>query len=63
MTRKLYRILFDGEPDYIEATSFGKAIKLWRDNIIDENEPGVIAEDEEPESVELIHEKGVIREH
>ncbi len=58
----LYRVIFDGEPDYVEARTFAEAIVLWRANLIEENEPGVIDHNEDPESVELVHEKSVVRE-
>ena len=58
----LYRVIFDGEPNYVEARTFAEAIVLWRANLIEENEPGDIAPDEDPESVELVHEKSVVRD-
>lgn len=57
----LYRILFDGDPDFVEAETFAGAILLWRDNLIEENEPGDFDESVQPESVELVHEKPVLR--
>lgn len=58
---KLYRITFDGEPDYIEAVDFGAAIEIWRAKLIAENEPGDFDDDVEPESVNLEHDRPVLR--
>ncbi len=56
---RLYRILFDGEREHVEAPTFGEAIDLWRAH-------GVTAHDvdgsEEPESVELVDDEPVIRD-
>ena len=57
----LYRIQFDIDPDYVEAATFTDAINLWRLNLIRENKPGDFDDQVQPESVELVHEGGVIR--
>jgi hypothetical protein len=59
---KLYRVTFDGQPDYIEAYSFGGAVAIWRNHLIATNQPGDFENDVEPESVELLHEQPVLRE-
>ena len=55
---KLYRIEYDGDPDYIEAESFGAAIKVWREVIVPRDD---IDPEAEPESVTLISDKPVVR--
>lgn len=57
----LYRILFDNQPDYVEADNFTRAIDLWREHLIASNEPGDFDESVQPESVELVHEEYVLR--
>ena len=46
---KLYRIDYHGEPDYVEAESYGLAIAKWRDYVFDD-----LGADAEPTSVVLI---------
>lgn len=59
---KLYKIVFDSTRDFVEASSFSKAIELWRKDLVDS---GVYCEEDapsiEPESVELISGDPVIR--
>lgn len=57
MTMKLYRILFDNEPSFIEAESFGDAVTLWR-KVFEATED---CEAPEPESVELVHHEAAVR--
>jgi hypothetical protein len=61
----LYRVVFDGEPDYVEAENFTEAIQLWNDNLVETNEPehALHFRAEQPESVELVHEGAVLRSH
>lgn len=56
---KLYLIHFDGEGDYIEAQNFSEAVDIWKSGM--KREQGEDWEEEEPESVALIHEKAVWR--
>lgn len=58
----LYRVRFDCEDDFIEAPSFGDALRLWRKSLQANNEPGDIADDQEPETVELLSYSPVIRD-
>ncbi len=58
---KLYRVTFDGQPDFIEAATFGAAIVAWRLKLIADNTPGDFDDSVEPESVELVHDAPVIR--
>ena len=57
----LYRVVFDGQPDFVEAETFSRAIELWRAKLISENEPDDFEDNVEPESVELVHESPVVR--
>lgn len=61
---KLYRVTFDGTDDYVEAATFGQAIKVWREKLKADNNTGDASDftdDQEPESVELFHGDGVLR--
>ena len=57
---KLYRVLFDGRPYWVEAPSFGEAVKVWRSHV-QELWGMEYTGEEEPESVELMHDESVIR--
>lgn len=55
---RLYMIQFDGEQEYVEATTMGGAIKIWlAASIITRGMDG----DEEPESCARISERPVLR--
>lgn len=58
---KLYRVTFDGSDDYVEAESFGDAIKIWRAHLFSSNLPGDFEDDVEPESVALVSDEPVLR--
>ncbi len=58
---RLYRVVFDGEPNFVEAPNLGAAVSVWRTFLIAENEPGDIEDDVEPESIELMQEGRVWR--
>ena len=51
---KLYRVMFDGEYDYIEAKSFFEAINVWRTVFLLNNNPGDFDINVEPEEVRTI---------
>lgn len=55
----LYRILYDVSPKYVQAEDFAAAVQAWKEHVKelwgDEYEGN-----EQPESVELIHNEPVI---
>lgn len=57
---KLYHVQFDGQSYYVEAASFGDAVKAWKLHV-----KVVWGDDfddaDEPESVALVHDEPVIR--
>ena len=57
---KLYMIQFDGQRDYVEAESYGAALKAWHAHMMIEQAPDWDGT-EEPESVALVHDEPVIR--
>ena len=60
---KLYMVQFDGGQRYVEAESFGEAVRKWREQMLAEfGGPGSGWEDDaEPEGVTLIDDDPVIR--
>lgn len=59
---KLYQITFDGQSEFVEAASFGDAVRIWRVEMSAQAEPDETYEDEEPEQVVLANDAPVIRE-
>ena len=63
--KKLYRVEFDGQPEYVEADDFRTAIDLWRAKLLAEwTEDGAREEGDEeiePDSVTLVHDEPVLR--
>jgi hypothetical protein len=57
----LYRVVFDGQPTYVETCNFSSAVDIWREYVCHENQWTYPDSNIEPESVELIHEQGVVR--
>lgn len=56
----LYLIKYDGEPYFVEAPSFTTAIDAWCEHV--KVKWGVdYREDDQPHSVELMHDEAVIR--
>jgi len=60
---KVYRVTGEGELRYVEATSFGEAIRLFMAAMVTEFGPdsGWDAPGAEPEQVELMSDEPVIR--
>jgi hypothetical protein len=58
---RLYRVVFDSVPEFVEAQSLGEAVRIWLTNLIAENEPGDFDDGQEPDSVELVHGSPVLR--
>lgn len=58
----LYMIVFDGGRKHVEAASYGEAVALWNESMVDEFGPdsGWTGEDE-PESVVLLDSEPVVR--
>lgn len=54
----LYRVECAGESDYVEANSFGEAIRAWC-QFVASGEEGIV--DEEPDSVSLLTTSPIIR--
>lgn len=57
---RLYDVRFDNEMYFIEARSLPEAVQIWKAHVEalwGDNYEG----DEEPESIALIHDEGVIR--
>ena len=48
---KLYHIKYDGQPDYVEAVTYGEAVAKWRAYVTAHDD---VSADAEPESVTLI---------
>lgn len=59
---KLYQVTFDGQHEFVEAASFGEAVRIWRFAMSAQAEPDESYEDEEPEQVVLANDAPVIRE-
>ncbi len=57
---KLYKVIFDSQPDFVEAETFGAAIQIWRKQLQTDN-PDAFWDDVEPEAVELVHDASVLR--
>lgn len=58
---RLYRILFDAQPEFVEAADLGNAVRIWRQKKSvdwDDEYDGT----EEPESIELLHDGPVLRD-
>jgi len=61
---RLYQVTFDGDNDFVEAESFGRAIELWRAELKRQDPESWTDEElaaEEPEQVVLASDKPVIR--
>lgn len=56
----LYQIQFDDESDYVEASSFSEAIKVWH-RYMAEEQGAEWDKEQQPDSVALVHEKSVWR--
>lgn len=55
----LYRVTFDDQDDYVEAKTFGEAITVWRAALkVDDD---WVDDTTEPQSVELVADKPVMR--
>lgn len=58
---KLYRIVFDNDPDYVEASNLANAVVIWKAHLLTKNNNDPDLVDVEPESIELAHDEPVLR--
>ena len=56
----LYHVQWDGGSRYVEAATFGDAVKLWREAMRDEWGDD-LRPDDEPDSVALVDDQPVLR--
>lgn len=56
---KLYHVQYDGEPYYIQAESVAWAVHTWKDHVKEKWGKDYDGS-EEPDSVALVHDEGVI---